>query len=746
MATHFTIKPNFRFHVFDRKKVVFYSDSTSFLLSSEIFVQMARSLQTKPKSIEDLTNQLAPKYSKKLIDQALHLMIERGLLSKHNYSTFSQATQAFWYENSLDPGLLESLMENNKISVKAFTKNSKQLTAKITHFFEQLGFILSEEGKCSILIVDHYLSSDLDHFVKESLKSGHTWIPLKFVGSKIWLGPTFSSSGSYCWDCLKKSLKINRRVEVDLFGNDSTKLSLPSKAYLPCNEDLALSICAIQLARWIINAKNCPISNQLLSIDPFNLKMENHPCGIIRCKNCNARQIKKQEKHPYQFRKNLIVFSDENGPRSAHPENTLEILNRVVSPITGIVPKYTLFQVNNDYVASSIRNLPIYDLDLPEIKKSLRVPDVAVGKGKTKQQAKIGCFAESVERYNSTFFGHQHILSTHQDLPRRGIEPNKLLLFSEEQYKNRTQNNKSFGLFNQISKNYDGSEIRWTPINSLSQGDAVFVPSSYCYLNYPYQNEIELCPGDTNGCASGNSIEEAVVYGILELIERDAVAIWWYNKIQYPGIRIESIPDQCLLNLVEEHYKRDQIFHLIDITSDFKVPVFVAVSADRNGDMIHFGTACHCNPVIAMIRAIRELNQMMTHTTLDRPLSSENVHPGQKEFAKWVTKENLKDHPHLNPQNKKTFDLKNYTVFNSYDFLNYINELNEILNKKNLYSYWLNLSQININFFTVKVIVPGLRHFWNRLGPGRLYDVPVELGMISKPTPERQMNNIPYFL
>jgi ribosomal protein S12 methylthiotransferase accessory factor len=38
-------------------------------------------------------------------------------------------------------------------------------------------------------------------------------------------------------------------------------------------------------------------------------------------------------------------------------------------------------------------------------------------------------------------------------------------------------------------------------------------------------------------------------------------------------------------------------------------------------------------------------------------------------------------------------------------------------------------------------MVPGMRHFWRRLGPGRLYDVPVKLGWLAEPTPEDKVNH-----
>jgi ribosomal protein S12 methylthiotransferase accessory factor len=45
-----------------------------------------------------------------------------------------------------------------------------------------------------------------------------------------------------------------------------------------------------------------------------------------------------------------------------------------------------------------------------------------------------------------------------------------------------------------------------------------------------------------------------------------------------------------------------------------------------------------------------------------------------------------------------------------------------------------------------KVIVPGLRHFWARFAPGRLYEVPVRLGWLPRPLTEEELNPIPMFL
>jgi oxazoline/thiazoline synthase len=67
----------------------------------------------------------------------------------------------------------------------------------------------------------------------------------------------------------------------------------------------------------------------------------------------------------------------------------------------------------------------------------------------------------------------------------------------------------------------------------------------------------------------------------------------------------------------------------------------------------------------------------------------------------------------------------------------------EIVSRAGLEMLVLNQTRPDIGLPVVKVIVPGLRHFWSRFGAGRLYDVPVKLGWLPTPLTEDQMNPMP---
>ena len=56
-----------------------------------------------------------------------------------------------------------------------------------------------------------------------------------------------------------------------------------------------------------------------------------------------------------------------------------------------------------------------------------------------------------------------------------------------------------------------------------------------------------------------------------------------------------------------------------------------------------------------------------------------------------------------------------------------------------------NFTTETIGFPVAKVFIPGMRHFWPRFAPGRLFNVPVELGYLDQATSESDLNEIGFF-
>ncbi|NJM57366.1 MAG: hypothetical protein HC857_07935 [Synechococcales cyanobacterium RU_4_20] len=56
----------------------------------------------------------------------------------------------------------------------------------------------------------------------------------------------------------------------------------------------------------------------------------------------------------------------------------------------------------------------------------------------------------------------------------------------------------------------------------------------------------------------------------------------------------------------------------------------------------------------------------------------------------------------------------------------------------------LDQTRPDIGLPVVRVVVPGMQHFWRRLGPGRLYSVPLAQQWLTQPRPESRQNPLPF--
>eukprot|EP01034_Spumella_vulgaris_P019656 gene19656-25147_t len=154
--------------------------------------------------------------------------------------------------------------------------------------------------------------------------------------------------------------------------------------------------------------------------------------------------------------------------------------------------------------------------------------------------------------------------------------------YSEAQYAARESLNAGESRFNIVTAPLeDDRPIDWTPIWSLTRGCHVYLPTQLVYYS------AEAASGDdgfysfgcSNGNASGNTFEEAVLQGFLELVERDAIALWWYNRLSRRGVAIETFGDAYVMQIAEyyrDHHQRES--WALDLTSDLGIPTFVAVS------------------------------------------------------------------------------------------------------------------------------------------------------------------------
>jgi ribosomal protein S12 methylthiotransferase accessory factor len=251
--------------------------------------------------------------------------------------------------------------------------------------------------------------------------------------------------------------------------------------------------------------------------------------------------------------------------------------------------------------------------------------------------------------------------------------------------------------------------------------------------------------GCSNGSASGNNLEEAVLQALCELVERDAVALWWYNRLRKPGVAVESFEEPYLVDLIDYYQTLGREAWALDITSDLGIPAFAAASRLSAGaeERIMFGLGCDLDARIALQRAFAEMNQMfgVAQRCEEGKLAIED-----EETLSWLKTATLANQPYLAPD--ETIAAKrreDYPSLSSGDLLEDIRLCRRIIEERGMEVLVLDQTRPDVKMPVVKVIVPRLRHFWARFAPGRLYDVPVKMGWQERPLPEEELNPIPIF-
>jgi len=370
------------------------------------------------------------------------------------------------------------------------------------------------------------------------------------------------------------------------------------------------------------------------------------------------------------------------------------------------------------------------------------------GKGKNRSQAKAGALCEGIERYSLIYHGHEYyLISSLKELGPDGIHPNACMNFSEKQYQNREEINRACSKFYfMVPVPFDESlKMHWTPVYSLTAQTFKYLPSCFCYAQYPAEDDYRrFCYPDSNGCAAGNSLEEAILQGFLELVERDSAALWWYNMLRKPGVDLPSFNEPYFFDLIEYYQSLGRSLYVLDLTADLQIPVFAAVShrLDDNKQNIIFGFGAHVEAKIAIEKALVELNQLLPTVNVpedDRAQGKYRIL--DKNAVDWLNNATLENQPYLVPlENKPGKNVSDYPPLckpNVYDSLMFCLDRAE---GHGLETLVLDLTRPDIGLPVVKVFVPGLRHFWQRLAPGRLYEVPVKMGWLKASLKEEELN------
>jgi ribosomal protein S12 methylthiotransferase accessory factor len=113
----------------------------------------------------------------------------------------------------------------------------------------------------------------------------------------------------------------------------------------------------------------------------------------------------------------------------------------------------------------------------------------------------------------------------------------------------------------------------------------------------------------SSGCASGGSLPEAILFGLLEVIERDAFLLGWYGRADLPGIAVDGETGSLARLLVDRAALLGYQVDLLDNRIDLDVPVVTAVARRRDGGdgALVLASAASLDPGQAVEGALSEI-------------------------------------------------------------------------------------------------------------------------------------------
>ena len=235
------------------------------------------------------------------------------------------------------------------------------------------------------------------------------------------------------------------------------------------------------------------------------------------------------------------------------------------------------------------------------------------GKGISKPHAKASAIMEAFERYSAEKQDNDEIIiGSINDISQKGkyIHPKSLNL--PKDFK---------------KEDIDLMMLEWSCGKDIISDENYYIPSNAIFHPYiPHNSTQSLFKSNTNGLASGNILDESILHGIYEVIERDAWSIFELTHKNYNQINIETIKSELIQETISKFTSKGINIKLMDFTADIKIPTIAASCDDtvtRDAGLLTLGMGTHLDPEVAVLMMIVDDNKNMNGTKRNNILNPE---------------------------------------------------------------------------------------------------------------------------
>ncbi|OXS57129.1 ribosomal protein S12 methylthiotransferase accessory factor [Bacillus sp. V-88] len=420
----------------------------------------------------------------------------------------------------------------------------------------------------------------------------------------------------------------------------------------------------------------------------------------------------------------------------------------------------------NDYLdnRTGLFNSKMYDLVTPFADASVNMPMISGGDegtaGRTQaySDSELTAILEGLERHCGLEpRGKRTVVhDSYRNVEEHALNPLEVGVHTDEQY---AMPGFPFGKFDPDRK------IDWVWGYSLMEERPILVPELLAYYSLGCGSS-GFVYETSNGCALGGSREEAIFYGIMEVVERDSFLMTWYAELGLPRLDPFTSEDEELQLMIERmRAVAGYDLFLYNSTMEHGIPSVFAMAKNRKetGLNLILAAGAHLDPVRAAKSAIQELAGMMLN--LDEKLEKNRANYEKMLYDDSLVRQ-MDDHGMLYglPQAEERFSFLQNRSLRSFqeefkwnsrhaDLTDDLKDILERFRSRNLDVIVVDQTAPELEkngLHCVKVLIPGMlpmtfgHHLTRLTGLERVLNVPAELGYRDRPLTFDELNQKPH--
>ncbi|MDQ3823281.1 MAG: YcaO-like family protein, partial [Actinomycetota bacterium] len=341
------------------------------------------------------------------------------------------------------------------------------------------------------------------------------------------------------------------------------------------------------------------------------------------------------------------------------------------------------------------------------------------------------------------------VLATAAELGPQAVDPERFALFSAVQYE---RDGFPFRPFTR------STPVRWVEGFAVPSGEPVLLPRQIVHLAWapePGSREVPIAYSTSSGAACACTLEEAVLRGLLELLERDSFLVVWTNQLSLP--RLDWRDHEELVALDRRYFRPSGLsYEAIDLSAFFEVPTVLGVVRDDRTAGAALGVGAAAAPCVeeAWLRALAEAFSVRTWARLTR--DGEDVDPARVEtfddHIRFYASRERAELTRFLDSSRDRRDVRDVAPIEGEDVAGRLEALARRLDERGVSAYAVDVTAPDVadaGLRVAKVVAPELcaldvSHDARFLGGRRLYEAAVTAGLRAAPLAPDDVNPYPH--